>query len=575
MAYRHPPATVTMERPDTATPGLPSKSYAAIDCQSRRSAINRAFVVMMAMLLLTLISGCGKDTTGGDGEAPATIGNSPGKSTISPSEKLRDEEPSQLEQADTYFNQGNYDAALSLYREIGTDYAQRQAYAIECITVSQEVAQEWLAEVDDEIANGVMLAAFGLNFEFDTEYDAETYTFYTKMGYPELYTSLALASGLSQTDIEEGMASSGHEKIAYQLFYDRGYEDITCVSLMLDSEGNVLASYPYGASEYKADLAKAAEEAEAMRKKQEERERLEREFIANLDSNTEFCEAAYKYVKDYVSRDTSTFEADAEMYYNQNVSDGSYGSNFRFIEEVQYGQITGADPEKMAEELAAYRVQNTAFLDYIVFHVPFSAKVAADKGSEDMFFDVVYDFAIVADPEDSEYYISTAPYQAIQVISMEKDDSLTFEQLLDVPCPWPDKETNSSAERHCSWGAIGESVSSAWIKFTVNSVYSASEYGYFKADSDNQLIVASVSLENIHTSPVRFDERSDFNIGWYSGQNWAIAAQFLPINLLGVGEVCSCELVYEVPKEVHNFAIHFADGGLDTTTSMVGFSIGE
>jgi len=50
---------------------------------------------------------------------------------------------------------------------------------------------------------------------------------------------------------------------------NRTKKRITCVSQMLDSEGNVLASYPYGASDYKADLAREAEEAEAVRQKQE------------------------------------------------------------------------------------------------------------------------------------------------------------------------------------------------------------------------------------------------------------------------------------------------------------------
>ena len=410
MAYRHLPVEPPAKPPaDTHLPGVPD--------------FNRMVVLILAMFLLILASGCGQNAAAGTGKETAAVGSSQGKSTIDSTAKQQDKIPSQLEQADAYFRQGSYEAALDLYRGINTDYAQRQAHAIECITVSQEVAQEWLNEVDDDIANGIILAAFGLDFEFDTDYDVSSYTFYTKMVYPSFYTSVASLAGVSQSELEEGVTSSGHEKIAYRLFYDRGYKDITCVSQMLDSDGNVLASYPYGQKEYESALA--IEQKEAAEKAQETaaQESRRAEFINSINSNEELQAAIYAMME----TKTETIASFAYNRWINNMTSWPYETMRDFeLVDVTYGSFL-VDDSKVQQEVKQYCYKNYALSSVVVIHLPCIATVRAFAGTRDtpkeqdteVKYELQLDAVFLANPNDPDVLIFAEKHE-LALISMEE-----------------------------------------------------------------------------------------------------------------------------------------------------------
>lgn len=169
----------------------------------------------------------------------------------------KDDTKERTEEADQYFSRGDYDTALELYQKIDTEYARRKAHSIECIDVSDEISQKWLESVDPGAYN-IALSLMGGDFEFDTEYDIDTYTFYTKMYYGDIYT--ALSGFMSDEELSKGVTSAGHEKTTYNWFRERGYDDITCVFNSYGSDGKLWSSFSYGRKDYETDQAQEQNE---------------------------------------------------------------------------------------------------------------------------------------------------------------------------------------------------------------------------------------------------------------------------------------------------------------------------
>ncbi|MBD5168937.1 MAG: DUF4352 domain-containing protein [Oscillibacter sp.] len=544
----------------------------------RRIIMGIAAVMILAIVLV--VSGISRSsenpTAGANGSADAKATADKSADAVKIQE---DQAKVKLGEADSAFSKGDYDTALRLYRDIDTDYAKARVRAIECIPVADSVAKEWLEATDNE-ANAIVLATFGLDFTFDTEYDPQTYTFYTKMYYPSLYTDLATSFGTSRETIEEGVTSSGHEKTAYEMFCKRGYEDITCVSNMYDGDGGLLASFPYNKEIQKANAIRAQQEEEAAAAKAaqvaEEQERIRNEFITELNSNDEFWSAVDKDLKGYESK--NKIEQVIDQYWRDHKDRWKYDSLSSFIIiEMEYGEPYVLDSEQEAEK-THYGGEMTAF-DYgpVMIHLPCTAEVSAALfygSNTGTVFDVELELVFETNP-----LVLRSPYilkqDAVAVVSMEEDEMYApvIENPLDVLYPWVGMDTYSFAER--SWGGVGETLSSDWFNFTVESVYAMQTYSGFSASAENQLIVATVWIENIYPDPIAFDD-SDLRIYWEKGESSCGALQSITGTVLDTGETYSGTFVYEVPAEIQNFAIILCDGEpIYPKASVIGFSISE
>ena len=389
-------------------------------------AIGAAAAVVLAVVLL--ISGTGRSgeklTSGASDSADAKANTDKAVDAVKSQE---DQAKVKLDEADSAFRAGDYDTALRLYRDIDTDYAKARVHAIECIPVADAVAKEWL-ESTNNVANEVLLAAFDLDFTFDTEYDPQTYTFYTKMYYPSLYTSLAGAFGTSREAIEEGVTSSGHEKTAYEMFCKRGYEDITCVSNMYDSDGGLLASFPYNKEIQEADAIRAQQEEEAAAAKAAqaaaERERTRDEFIAGLDSNEEFWSAVDKDLRGYENKEK--LNRVIEQHWADNKERWRYDPLSSFIiVEMEYGEPYVLDSEREAEGMRYIGESYASDSVATVIHLPCTAVVSALQSygpDAEVIFDVELELVFEANP-----LIARCTYLArqdpITVVSMEEDEA--------------------------------------------------------------------------------------------------------------------------------------------------------
>ena len=571
------PSTSTNQRTEKSdTAGTENSPFGGNPLYTK-IALGAAAVAVIALVIVLLSSGTGRSDKASGIKNGASTGPSDSQATDAV-QNQEDQAKAKLAEADSAFSSGDYDAALRLYRDIDTDYAKTRVRAIECIPIADAVAKEWLEATDNE-ANEIVMAAFDLNFTFDTEYDPQTYTFYTKMYYPALYTSLAGAF-VSRETIEEGVTSSGHEKTAYEMFCERGYEDITCVSNMYDSDGGLLASFPYNKEIREAEIVREQQEAEAAAAKEAqavaEREAIRDEFIAGLNSNEEFWDAVDKELKDYYNK--SKLEREIEQYWKDHKDQWQYDSLSAFeITEMEYGEAYVLDSEREAEGAHYIGESYTSGSIATVIHLPCTAEVSALRffgPDAEVIFNAELELVFEANPLIVRCtYL--AKQDAITVISMEENEAYApvIENPLDVPYPWVGMDMYSFAEQN--WGGIGETLSSDWFNFTVENVYATHEYSGVNASEGNQLIVADVLIDNISSHQIIFDD-TDLKIYWEKGESSCGALQTIAGAILDIGETCSGTLVYEVPEQIQNFAIILCDGEpVYPKASIIGFSVGE
>ena len=158
---------------------------------------------------------------------------------------------------------------------------------------------------------------------------------------------------------------------------------------------------------------------------------------------------------------------------------------------------------------------------------------------------------------------------------MEENEAYdtVIENLLVVSYTWLGMDMYSFAERN--WGGVGETLSSDWFRFTVESAYAAQTYSGFSASAGNQLVMATMLLESISSYQITFDD-SDLRIYWEKGESSCGALQPIAGTFLDIGETYSGTFVYEVPAEIQNFAIILCDGEpVYPKASVIGFSINE
>lgn len=385
----------------------------------------------MVLIIVLQVSGMGRSS-----EKPVAGNNQTTSPTASSDRTLdavtsqKDQAKAKLGEADSAFSKGDYDTALRLYRDIDTDYARARVRAIECIPVADAVAKEWL-EVTDNEANAIVLAAFGLDFTFDTEYDPQTYTFYTKMYYPFLYTDLATSFGTSRETIEEGVTSSGHEETAYEMFCKRGYEDITCVSNMYDGDGGLLASFPYSKAEFEADFEKERQEAEKAEQLKQENEQLRLGFVEEICSDAEVLAAAQDIIgralQPNIHGKDWEFTQAVSKYVKEHQESWPEMSiiNVEVVGEIEYGELWGADNRESAEtENAYYSTQMSNIIVHLPCTIPLYIKYSAASeygASEDVIScTAICDMALQVQPQTEPINMRRALANSYTVTSMEK-----------------------------------------------------------------------------------------------------------------------------------------------------------
>lgn len=393
-------------------------------------ALGAAAVVVVALVIVLLVSGTG----GSDKSSVAWNGASTGPAVnnnqaANAVQNQGDQAKAKLAEADSAFSSGNYDTALRLYRDIDTDYAKTRVRAIECIPIADAVAKDWLEATDNE-ANEIVMAAFDLNFTFDTEYDPQTYTFYTKMYYPALYTSLAGAF-VSRETIEEGVTSSGHEKTAYEMFCERGYEDITCVSNMYDSDGGLLASFPYNKAIYEADLEKERQESERAEQLKQENEQQRKGHVEAICSDAEALAAAQNLIdralQPNIHKKDWVFAQAVSKYIGDHQESWPEMSiiNVEVVGEIEYGELWGEDDrEKAEEELVYYSAQPYKVMIHLPCTVPlyikYSAKSAYGDSEDTISCVATCDMVFQVQPQTDPLNMRCALEHPYTIISMEK-----------------------------------------------------------------------------------------------------------------------------------------------------------
>lgn len=502
------------------------KNDPRMNCRKRYGVVT---ILMMLCILLGFTSGCSAESDKRESAETTQV----------------DAVALQLQQADSYFDLGNYDEALEIYQTIDTEYAQSRVRAIECIPIAQQITQEWMSQFEQGIYLDY-LALWGLDFEFDTEFDVKNYTFYTKIYYPSLYSSVAAMAGASKEEIGERIESAGYEKTTYLMFYDQGYEDITCICNVYDSDGNILTKFVYNQATYRADLEQEAADRVAEQRQEEERTRIEREFIANMNNDTDFRNCVLERISNTGSY---AFEEVVEDYYFDNT-----GNRVDFIlVDLQYGQFWAVDLDKMDKEIEYYEVWNDEFVDHIVVHLSCTASVRIYY-EENQFFNVEYDIAIEVDPEKIELTTRLTNY-AIKVLSIESNESYWDTINPDKPGPWPDVDAFSL---NCSWGAIGDTLQSNYLTANLNNVYVVQTYDRYSASFGYQFAVVDLILMRNTSEPTLILEEN-FLMMWNKGSEQIVPKFDNEIYTINDNDYYEMVLIYEVPTDIQNYVLYYSD----------------
>ena len=128
-----------------------------------------------------------------------------------------------------------------------------------------------------------------------------------------------------------------------------------------------------------------------------------------------------------------------------------------------------------------------------------------------------------------------------------------------------------SGEPGLKKGFVGDTLSTYWFDFTVNDVYSCTQYGSYTASAGNKLVVAAITLKNTCGESVDM-WGDDFVILWDSEDDGAALAlpagisddQFPDEYILKINETRAGMAVYEVPEDFRDFVIAFQEIYEDT-----------
>lgn len=147
--------------------------------------------------------------------------------------------------ADSYLSSGQYDQALELYQEIGTDEAFRKVQSINCIDYANQIIN-YLNVSYTPAAN---LLGMDTTFEFDVE----SYTFYEHRYLPSYMDSVSGWFGIDYGFGDEyGDGALNEEanierakELYAEYFATDGFPDITCTLVVYKSSGEWLGEFSY------------------------------------------------------------------------------------------------------------------------------------------------------------------------------------------------------------------------------------------------------------------------------------------------------------------------------------------
>lgn len=165
---------------------------------------------------------------------------------------------------------GDYTMARQYFMEVTGDYsveASKMLKSIECSSVVEKIIKELKAE--NPLTNNFLsdyYGIFGLDFKYDLHYEVSEYTFYYDIVLATAVTDFIDIRRAFGEDTDVGMSNFASD--AYAKFYEAGFNDITCKSMVHDSNGNFVTSYNYDYDMYLVD-----QEIKRQRELDEERAR--------------------------------------------------------------------------------------------------------------------------------------------------------------------------------------------------------------------------------------------------------------------------------------------------------------
>ncbi len=147
--------------------------------------------------------------------------------------------------ADSYLSTGQFDQALALYQEIGTEEALRKIQSINCIDYAEQVINYLNASYTP--------AANLLGMDTTFEFDVESYTFIEHRYLPSYMDSVSGWLGIDYGFGEEyGDAALNEEanierakELYDEYFAAEGFPDITCTLVVYKSNGEWLGEFSY------------------------------------------------------------------------------------------------------------------------------------------------------------------------------------------------------------------------------------------------------------------------------------------------------------------------------------------
>lgn len=148
-----------------------------------------------------------------------------------------------------------------------------------------------------------------------------------------------------------------------------------------------------------------------------------------------------------------------------------------------------------------------------------------------------------------------------------------------------DSSTGYPDENGYAEGQLGDTMHSSFFDYTVNSAYTCSEYGEYKAQDGYELLVADITITNTFKEDIPMydtdfqvqwndpsDEAYDWPVTYYAGISETIGDNVLPAEYdLDIDESRTGLLVFEVPDGEEDFSISYREYFDDDTTGDLFF----
>lgn len=148
------------------------------------------------------------------------------------------------------------------------------------------------------------------------------------------------------------------------------------------------------------------------------------------------------------------------------------------------------------------------------------------------------------------------------------DGSSVLSSLRDnISTEAPDTSSTDDTSSTVYTGEIGDTMSTAWFDFTINSAEAYNDYAGYTAAPNRQLVVVDITIYNTFSSSNPMVD-TDFWITWDDTGRYAdpvassesISSEFLPGEYdMDPGDEVTGKLLYEVPATFTSFAVNFTE----------------